>query len=225
MGADEDADAAAGIGEDADDSKIAVENPLSFATIRTRMGRYLEMESALFESIPSNWSREVQDTGRRHKQTVFVRAAGAVKRSQISSCRTRGELEDLLEKEHPKPTNKKGRGKKGPEMPPYLGHVVGGRWEIRRNSVGAALQYVLKKLEEDGNIAIVRGDQYLLCNKYCLGTPFMKKEQKPVEEVKEKERKVKKQKIEEPEPEQSEYEKDRKANIAANAAFLASLGL
>ena len=32
--ADEDADAAAGIGEDADDSKIAVENPLSFATIR-----------------------------------------------------------------------------------------------------------------------------------------------------------------------------------------------
>ena len=72
------------------------------------------------------------------------------------------------------------------------------RSELTRYMVSMGV--IVSGAAQDGNTAIVRGDQYLLCNKYCLGTPFMKKEQKPVEEVKEKERKVKKQKIEEPEP-------------------------
>jgi hypothetical protein len=99
-----------------------------------------------------------------------------------------------------------------------LGHVAAGRWEIRRQHVGAALDHVMAILLEKGLVEAVRTDKgtsFVPANKYIIGKPFARPGHKASaapdtgganEAV-------------------SEYEQDRAANMARNAAFLASLGL
>ena len=59
------------------------------------------------------------------------------------------------------------------------------------------------------------GESYVPANKYCIGMPFTKGDSKPTSE----------DGYEAQKSELSEYEQDRQANMARNAAFLASLGL
>jgi len=128
----------------------------------------------------------------------------------ITSILLPPQVEEELEKDHERLSTNQ----------PYLGHVSGGRWEIRRPHLGPAVDEALSLLVDKGLLEVVSGKagvSYVAGNKYMLGRPFTKGGAKA--------RAAKEGEEEEHQQELSEYERDRQANMARNAAFLASLGL
>jgi len=195
--------------DDSDDeaSPVFVENPMSINTLRARLLQRMEIDAALFQGLPTNWNRDLRETGRRRPQLLFVRSMPSTP-GQEGICRNRTELEELLEKEHEK-TNKKQA---------YLGNVTLGRWEIRRQHLVAAMDHLVPLLLESGLLEEViqgkNGIGYVPKNKYMIGKPF-NRNGKPTGDVV----------VDGASEEVSAYEEDRAANMARNAAFLASLGL
>jgi len=191
--------------------QVCLGRELSMGTIKAYVSsQHVEWDSAAFESIPNGWVREFKDTGRRRPQVLFVRTT-VTNRTQAGVCNTRAELEIESEKDHLKSSKR-----------PWLGNVFGGRWEVRKQHVGPAMQHIIELLIKHGcaeQVETEKGVQYIVANTYVLGKPFAKAGAKAnVSENNAEE-------VEASPVEVSEYEADRQANMARNAAFLASLGL
>ena len=197
-----------GGGEDAEAWGVGALQPqvealVSLQTIRGQLPSTAD-EALLFHA-PPGWADEPtgEEGGKPRPRWVQRDAAGEV----LRTVRTRAEVEDFLEAEA------------ATSGQPWLGQLIGGRWEIRPRLQVAALTHVVGGLVDSGHISVLPPSRtgrsmvlYLASNAYLKGEPFPQSKRKREREP-------------EPEEELSEFEKQRMRNIARNQELLKQLGL
>ena len=180
-----------------------VESLVSLQTIRGQLPDV--SDQALLFHAPPGWADEPtgEEGGKPRPRWVQRDAAGEV----LRTVRTRAEVEDILEAEA------------ATSGQPWLGQLVGGRWEIRPRLQVAALTHVVGGLVDSGHISVLPPARtgrsmvlYLASNRYFKGEPFPQQKRKREREP-------------EPEEELSELELQRQRNIARNQELLKQLGL
>jgi hypothetical protein len=120
------------------------------------------------------------------------------------------------------------RGSSGP----WLGAVVRGEWQVREEFVAPALGYVLMGLQRSGHVEPVAAEgpggrvktAWIAANRYLPGEAPERDKPKPHHGAGGRKKKASAWDVVD-ESEMSDFERQRRANMLRNQAFLAELGL
>ena len=216
-----------GSGGGGEDPVVEIEVPMTVTEIKAELQRRLALktDARKFE-VPIGW--QLEETGGAYTPAESDPTAPRVGRD-------RELLEKLLEDDctaaelATTSAAAVARGSSGP----WLGAVVQGEWQVRDEFVAPALGYVLQGLHRSGHVEPVATEgpggrartAWIAANRYLPGEAPEKEKPKREAAPRGRKKKASAWDAEEDESEMSEFERQRRANMLRNQAFLAELGL
>jgi len=217
----------AGSGGGGEDPIVEIEVPMTVIEIKAELQRRLALktDARKFE-VPIGW--QLEEAGGAYTPAEPDPTAPRVGRD-------RELLEKLLEDDctaaelATTSAAAVARGSSGP----WLGAVVQGEWQVRDEFVAPALGYVLQGLHRSGHVEPVATEgpggrartAWIAANRYLPGEAPEKEKPKREGAPRGRKKKASAWDTEEDESEMSEFERQRRANMLRNQAFLAELGL